>query len=93
MFCFISFCDNCDYKYSLLSPVEWEELNRIQSGLEDQEKGRVVEGQESSSDKSRVDGQEETSEQRTNDGASTDNHVTCQFLDLTFPLHNYVHRR
>ena len=29
-----SFCDNCDFKYSLLSPVEWEELERIKMTLE-----------------------------------------------------------
>ncbi len=32
-----SFCDNCDYKYTLLSPIEWEELERVKSELERQD--------------------------------------------------------
>ena len=33
---FFSFCDNCDYKFTLLSPVEWEELGRIQTRIDAQ---------------------------------------------------------
>ena len=39
---FISFCDNCDYKFTLLSPVEWEELGRIQSRIDAQKKSSAA---------------------------------------------------